>query len=372
MNPNKPVTEILNQMPREAVAAFTRANRAMKARLAREAEDKQTAEEHPTFDPENTMSNYSNAVQNSSATANTIDAGLQRNVIMKEAVRAFARIALPLRAFSTVFENVALQGTDTVKVPYYPLPTNANSSYDYTTDAGYTHGQSTVTQAKEIIISRRKYQPLDYSSQELRRQPAFDPAQLVRLAAETLAYNVLIDVLSCITVANFGSAVKVIPEKAITVDDLADIARECTDAHWPLSGRSLIVSSAYDAQLKKDDSIKLALNIAGSEVLREGRVPNIAGFDYFVLPAFPTNNENLGAIAVFKSAIGFVSAPVAPAPAVASQLYRNETVSDDATGISLSYRAWGVPDRDQVKEVIECAYGFAPLVTAALKRVCFA
>jgi hypothetical protein len=44
-------------------------------------------------------------------------------------------------------------------------------------------------------------------------------------------------------------------------------------------------------------------------------------------------------------------------------------VQDPDTGIYIEYRAWGDPDSDSFKEVIECNYGFAMGEAAALKRM---
>ena len=368
MNPNHPdASQIRNEMPPAAQEAFDRANREMKARLAQQAAEANDKNDHPTF-TENNMSNYTQP-QNAAATSNAIDSGLKRAAILKEVAREFARIALPLKAFTSVFSNVPLQGDDTVKIPFYPLTSAANSTYDYTTTDGYTHAQGTVTNVKTITIDRRKYQPLDFTSQELARQPQLRIVQLAKLAAETLAFNVLMDVLSVVTAANYGPAGLIRPHAAIQSDDLSDLYGTVSDLNWPASGRSLIVGTGYDVQLKKDPAIKLGLNLGGSEVLREGRVPNICGFDYFTMPNFPHNNEGLGGFVVARDAIFFATAPIEPAPAVRQLLSAYETVVDEATGIALTWKEWGDCDRDRSKSVIEIAYGFSVGNPAALRRI---
>jgi hypothetical protein len=306
------------------------------------------------------------------ATNNSIDAGLKRAQILQTAVKEFSRRALPLKAFASVFTDTPLQGDDTVRVPYYPLQNAASSSFDYTTTDGYVFGQSTDTQAKTITVNKRIYQPLDFSSQEMCRQPMLKLEELAALAAQKLAYDVLTDILSAITVANYPAIGLTRPAAAISSDDLADLSGACSDANWPISGRSLIVGTGYDTQLKKDPSIKLALNINGTEVARQGVVPNIAGFNYHHLPNFPHNSEALGGIAVHQSALAVAFAPIVPAPAVRGQLYAYETVTDAETGISLSYRVWGDPTRDRNCSILEASYGYAVLNPAALKRITFA
>lgn len=84
--------------------------------------------------------------------ANTIDSNLQRVVIWHESIRAFARRLLPLRAFSSVFNAVPLQGTGEVVVPYPPL--NTGGSTDFEAGAGYTGTPGITQQAKKVNVSQ--------------------------------------------------------------------------------------------------------------------------------------------------------------------------------------------------------------------------
>jgi hypothetical protein len=107
-------------------------------------------------------------VMNTAAT-NTLDSALKRVRILNETIRAFATRVLPLRLFSTFCSNVPLQGTDEAVVSYYPLQTASNSTMTSTSIPAYVFGQATSTGMKKITVSSRKYQPLDYSSQEFCR-----------------------------------------------------------------------------------------------------------------------------------------------------------------------------------------------------------
>jgi hypothetical protein len=137
------------------------------------------------------------------AAANTIDPSLKRVLILNETIRAFAKRVLPLKLFSSVFQNVPLQGTDTIAVPYYPLQTTASSNRDTTALPSYVFGQPTQTQSKLITVNKLKYQPLDYSSAEFRRQPWLDVVKLGAMNAERLGIDVVTDVLSCVTAARY-------------------------------------------------------------------------------------------------------------------------------------------------------------------------
>ena len=307
-------------------------------------------------------------VLNTAAT-NTVDASLKRVAILQETIRDFATRVLPLRLFSTVFSNVPLQGTDTVAVPYYPLQTTASSNRTTSSIPSYVFGQSTTTNKALISIDKLKYQPLDYSSAEFQRQPFFDAVRLGKINAERLAVDVLTDILSIVTAANYGAPGHTTSAAAITSDDIVDIRGACNAAHWPDSGRSLVVDSSVDTALQKDASYKLALNIGTASVIQQGRFPNLSGFDYAWMPSLPDNGEKLIGFAAFASGILAAFAPIQPSPGVRNQLVAYEVVTDPATGISFTYRHWGVAMDDRDYEVIEAAYGYQAGVANAVKRI---
>lgn len=306
-------------------------------------------------------------VQNVAAT-NTVSADLKRVFILQEVVRDFATRVLPLRLFSTVYSDVPLQGTDEVVVPYYPLQTAASSDMVAGNIPAYVFGQATATNTAKILVNKRKYQPLDYSSQEFRRQPYLDVVRLGKINAEKLGVDITNDILSVVTVANFGAPILTSSATAWTSDTVAQLKGAANALSWPDSGRGLLVDSTIDTALSQDPSYKLALNIGTNSVIQKGKFPNLSGFDYAWMPNLPTNAEKLNAMMVFSSAILCAFSPVAPAPGVRAQLVAYEVAIDEMTGIAMNYRHWGVAADDRDYEVIESAYGYKKGVGAALGR----
>lgn len=316
-------------------------------------------------------------VFNAAGAVNTIDAGLKRVLIMQETVRDFATRVLPARLFSTIFGNVPLQGTDTVIVPYYPLQTAASKDFtdgDGAGGTGYQFGQASATNSKTITVNKRKYQPLDYSSNEFRRQPWFDAVRLGKINAEKLGVDILMDLLSVFTPANFPTIAQAdptfVPNLALagagyTSDQIADLKTVANNLNWPDGGRSLITNTTIDNALGKDPAYKMALNIGTSSVIQDGKFPNLSGFDYATMPNFPDNGIKLQGIIAFASAMAAAFAPIDPAAGVRQQLVAYDVATDLATGISMNYRHWGVAQADRDYEVIESAYGYAALVAKA-------
>ncbi len=297
---------------------------------------------------------------------NTIGADLKRVVLLQEMLRAFKTRILPMRLFAAVFQNVPLQGTDEVVVPYFALVTTAST--DYVAANGYVMGDSAQS-SKKVTVNKRKYQPIRFSSQELSRTPAINLMQIGALKAEKLGVDVFTDVLSVITAATYGAAVHTGPASAFDSDDVVDIRTACNKANWPSNGRGLILDSDYDGNLFKDTAIKAAMNKGDAGVINNGVVPRILGFDYYECPSLPSNSENLKGVAVFNSGILIATAPITPTGDVRTQLSGYQVVTDPETGLSFEYRRWGNADYDQSREVVEANYGYIAGEAAAIKRI---
>jgi hypothetical protein len=296
---------------------------------------------------------------------NTIATDLKRVAFSKNVMRAFRKRAVAFKIFSTGFNNVALEGTDEMAVPYYPLTTDASADFDPAT--GYTFGD-TSTSSVTVTINKRKYQSLSFSSAEKARQPNLNPELLASLKGEKLALDVWADVLSAVTLANFGAAVKTQAASAYTSNDLADLKTVADKAQWPEAGRGLVVSSDIDNQLLKDDSFKITFAFGSSSAIQEGQLVRVSGFDYVSNPNIPSNSENLIGFLAHKAAIAVGFSPIKPTLEVA-RLASYELITDEETGLTLEYRRWGSADFDSTREVIECNYGYQIANTAALKRL---
>lgn len=297
--------------------------------------------------------------------ANTIGSDLKRVVLLQDMVRAFAKQIIQLGAFSTVFRNVQLQGTNEVVVPYYALDTTASTDWNATN--GYVLGDTT-TSSKKVTVNKRKYQGLSFTSDEFRRQPLFDSSKNMLLKAEKLGIDVFTDVLSVVTAANYGAAVFTGAASTFDTDDIADLRGVANKAHWPQMGRSLFLDSDYETAALKDTSLKNADKAGDSNALRNGQTGRIMGFDVYGNPNLPANGENLKGFISFPSAILVATSPIEPTEDVKA-LTRYEVVADPATGIAFEYRRWGNPDKDETREVVEANYGYVLGEAAAIERL---
>ena len=297
--------------------------------------------------------------------ATTISSDLKLNVVLDSALVALRESLLPITAFSTVFNSVPLQGTDKISVPFFPLATDATSDFNGT----YAFNDSNAINSREVTVNKRKYQPLSFTSSELARQPYFNPEQLGFLKGRKLAEDILRDILSVVTLANYGAAIHSGAASAFDSEDMINIKTALDQAKWSKSSRVMILDNAYEGALLKDASIKNAAAVGTPSAIQNGRLPQIAGFDVIGTNLIPGNSQNLVGMVALPEAILVAFSPVQPAPGVRSHLNAYEVAVDPETGLTIEYRSWGDPDTDTEKSVIEVNYGFALGHAAALKRI---
>lgn len=333
---------------------------------------------------------WASGVQN----ANTMSASLLRQVILSELMRAFRRAFASLDIFAHNYKDVALQGTDKVEVPYYPLDTVAST--EFTQAAGYVIAANAQTSNKEIIVGGkgdgvasagrgRKYKPLAFTAYEIARQPWLNIAQLIVLAAEQLAIDVRADILGThITAANFGNAIWTGAAGAFDSNVVAQYLRvAASKAFWPMGMRNAVMIPEFYANLAADPYVKAFLNIGSTDTIRDGRIGGLYGFQEMIedvlLPianyirggdgAVTAGGDlNLAGFISYPSAILLATAPVMPGPATMRLLASYEQVTDDQTGLTFSYQYFGNVLGSQDAEIIECSYGSGLGELAALKR----
>ena len=82
--------------------------------------------------------------------SNAIDSQLTRQVILQDAVEAYAIVLLVLDAFTTVHQSIPLQGSDKIDISYFPLQSNASQSF--VSGTGYTVANDWTQNSREISV----------------------------------------------------------------------------------------------------------------------------------------------------------------------------------------------------------------------------
>lgn len=318
--------------------------------------------------------------------ANVLDAELQRTVILQEMLRAYQIVLLPLKNWCTVFNNVPLEGTDKIAVPYFPLQTNASTSFTYS--AGYDTTGGTVESVRDVKVGGagdgstppsntwydRLYQGAQFTSYEQARQPYLNMEQLFVMNAQKLAVDVFSAIVkNVLTLGNYGASVKAVPAAAFSGSDIADLYGTATGLNWPALGRSLTLNHPYNVALLKDPGFKYALNYGGTDPIRKAAIQEAYGFqDICILPNasnYSPTGENLQGWITHMSAMLVATSPIMPSPEVMNLLTRYDVVADSQTGIAFEYRRFGSANFDRTQEVVECSFGASVGVNTALARI---
>lgn len=295
---------------------------------------------------------------------NTVDASLNLDTILDFTLKAFKRAVLPLTAFSTVFRDVQLMGTNIVHVPYIPLATAASKDFDKC----YVFDDDSNQEKRSVTVNKRKYQSWTQTGYELARLPQLKLEQTGEAYGEKLAYDILQDIFSVITAANYGAAAFTGAATTFDSDDVTDLAVVADKIPWPKAGRAMIVNPDFKGNLFKDGDVRLEYAYGDNGVIRDDRLPRVGGFQFDSTPAIPTNGENLAGFMSYPSAILVAFSPIAPPPMARKIMADYRVVTDPDTDISLEYRAWGDPGCDADLHVIEANYGYGKGEADALRR----
>lgn len=327
--------------------------------------------------------------------ANSMAAGLLRQVILSEVMRAFRRQFTSLTYFAHNFGNIPLEGTDVVQVPYYPLSTTASTEFTYAN--GYVVAANAKTQSKTITVggvgdgtasagSGRKYQTLQFTAYEIRRQPWLDIQKLSVMAGEQLAIDVRADIIGTqINSTNFGNAIWTGAAGGFDHTVLGNVLMlAATNAYWPKKGRNVVVAPQYHSNLAIDPGLYPYLYSGNTDILNEGLIQNKYTFENILEDALlPVANfirggdgtvtagtdPNLAGYMCWPSAILIATAPIMPPPGVLKKLVAYEQITDDQTNLAFTYQFYGDEAKNRDNEIIECTYGSGLGELKALFRI---
>lgn len=277
-------------------------------------------------------------------------------------LEAFVGLMAPIRAFSVDASPAPGARGDKVKFLWVPA---IDAATDFVDTTGYEM-QDADASGLDVTIDQHNYVSWAITDTELVNRPLLEVNRFAAQKAFQLAKKVFQTILAQVTYANYGTSA-LVHDSAIDADDLADIWGVVGALDWPVDRRSLLLPSTYLAGLMKDAAIQSAANLGSTDVIREGSVRRLLGFDVYETNLIPDNGESI---------VGLVTRPEGLAVAMrylAPQDGHNYTearaVTHPETGITLGMRRWYNPDRGQSRVVMECLYGVRTGNTSALKPI---
>lgn len=282
--------------------------------------------------------------------------------VAQKALMPFTANLLPITAFSTNFGPQQADKGDTVRVPLIGAPSGSSDfAGDYTANA-----DSTVTTIP-VTLNRHKFKTVHVTAREA-SETAMDLLDtLVATAAQQLAQDVLLDVMSVITLANFGAPLAAVAATNFDYKKVLNIREECGKMKMPATPRSLVLDAGHYTNLLADDVVAKSFNMnLSAPGVTEGLIKRLAGFDLHETVVIPSDHaEKLVGFAAHPSAIAVAMRYLVPV----ADYQESGAVTDPQTGMTFGYLRFTDTRANKVFVTIECLYGFTLGKNDALKRI---
>ena len=293
--------------------------------------------------------------------ANTIT-DLKDVRISQNALLPWMETLLPLSAFSTNFSPDAADKLDTVKVPVIGAP---SASSDYAGD--YTANADSEASSVAVTLDRHKYKTVHLTAKEAATTSIPLLEKLVTTAAQQLAIDVMSDIFTSITAANFGTpAIPAISAEDFGYKTIIKIREACAAAKMPQDSRALVLDNSYFSALLADDIVaKSFITPLAQQGVVEAKVNRIAGFNVFETGCVPDNGENLVGFAAHPSSLAIALRYLTPI----ANYDEAGAVTDPVTGLTFGYLRYTDTKSNKVYITLEALYGFKVVRPAGLQRI---
>ena len=282
--------------------------------------------------------------------------------VAQTALQPFRAALTPMRAFSTNFSPDPAEKLDTVRVPFVGAPTQSSDfAGNYTTNA-----DSTVT-VIPVQLTRHKFKTVHLTAREAAETGFNVLDTLVSAAVKQLAQDVLQDIFSEITAANYGAPViAALAPAAFDYKKLLAIREACSAVKMPVTDRALILDGAYYTNLLGDDIVaKSYIPQVAQPGIIEAQIRRLAGFDLHETVILPENGEKLIGFAAHPSGLAVAMRYLMPV----AEYDEAGAVTDPETGLTFGYLRYTETSSNRVFVTVECLYGFKVALADGIKRI---
>lgn len=274
------------------------------------------------------------------------------------ALQGFVKGLLPLRLFSSSFspEELGRHRGNTVLVPLVGTLTATTFGGTYAVCGG---SKSVIT----VTINRHKVVHLGQQDLDALNNSESDLDSYGFQAGKALATEVVRDVLTLVTTANFGFATSTAGAN-LDVVHLRKAKLNLDTLDCPQEDRFALVSTlGMDALLAVTNFVQAQM-FYDNTVLREGRVMRALGFDFHTLNGlFTPASNSINAFIGHAQAIAIAMRYLRPQKPEAYELA--EAFSDPETGATFGIRKFYDEARGEDFVAFEANYGYSVGITRA-------
>lgn len=293
--------------------------------------------------------------------ANTIT-DLKDVRISQAALMPWMETLLPLSAFSTNFSPDAADKLDTIKVPVIGAP---SASFDY--DGDYTKNSDSEASSVAVTLDRHKFKTVHLTAKEAATTAIPLLEKLVTTATQQLAQDVMADIFSAITAANYGApAVPAMAAEDFNYRTIIKIREACAAAKMPQDSRAMILDNSFFSSLLADDIVaKSYITPLAQSGVVEAKINRIAGFNLYETGCVPDNGEKLVGFAAHPSSLAIAMRYLTPI----ANYDEAGAVTDPVTGLTFGYLRYTDTKSNKVYITLEALYGFKVVRPAGLQRI---
>ena len=293
--------------------------------------------------------------------ANTINSGLQNNIISQSALEQFTSILAPLGAFAASFNDEAAQKGKTINIPTL---SNTSSAADF---SGTYTAQDTTYGTTTITLDGHKFVTWHITDTEGSQSSAVELQRFGYQKGGDLAKAVFQDILSELTTAIYSTEI-VVTAANFDADEVADLREDGLDANLYPDQCALVLDNAYFTSLLKDTDISHAMNYGSAEVIQGGRIPSLFGIKgLYESNSIPGNSENLTGFYAHPSALAVAMRYLEPLNS--GEYISARRLFDEASGMVMGYREFYDTSTGTQTAVLECVYGYKVGVAGNLIRI---
>ena len=281
--------------------------------------------------------------------------------VAQSAIKPFMATLLPIRAFSSNFSPEPADKLDTIRVPIVGAPSPASDfSGSYTADV-----DSSIDVAP-VQLNRHKYKTVHVTAREASETALNVLETLVGSAVKQLAQDVLQDIFTEITAANYGDpAIAALASTAFDYKKVLGVRESCANARMPSTDRALVLDAAYFSNLLGDDIVaKSFMTPVALPGVVDGVIRRLAGFDVYETTILP-NTEKLVGFAGHPSCLAVAMRYLEPV----AQYDEAGAVTDPLTGLTFGYLRYTETSSNRIFVTVECLYGFKVAIASGLKRI---
>ena len=282
--------------------------------------------------------------------------------VAQSALKPFMATLLPMRAFSSNFSPEPADKLDTIRVPIVGAPSPAS---DF--GGSYTADVDSSIDVAPVQLNRHKFKTVHVSARDT-AETAMDLLDtLVGVAAQQLAQDVLLDIMSVITLANFGTpGIAALSATAFDYKKVLGVRESCANARMPSTDRALVLDAAYFSNLLGDDIVaKSFMTPVALPGVVDGHIRRLAGFDVYETTILSNTDEKLVGFAGHPSCLAVAMRYLQPV----AQYDEAGAVTDPETGLTFGYLRYTETSSNRIFVTVECLYGFKVAIASGLKRI---